>query len=181
MTKVEKPAWLKLKELHDAEMIADPHGNMTRPRSRGHMYGPEESLVDQVGDGFTNVNDIMKRFEKMPTLAQLQAAGIGGDGGFYADFIGAPDYEQALQISNRAKDQFALLPAHVRGRFENDPAKFLDFVSREENGAECIRMGLKKEPEPKKEPEVSLKDVRDAIKAGQGTKKTATKGGEGEE
>jgi phage internal scaffolding protein len=180
--KVEKPQWLKTKEAHDAEIITVMHDGTIlaeRPRSRGCMYGPEESLVDQVGDGLINVNDIMKRFEKMPTAEELQAAGLT-TGGFYGDFINAPDYEEALQITGAAKAQFALLPAHVRGRFENDPVKFLDFVSDPKNGEECQRMGLKKPKEPPKEPEVGLKDVRDAIVAGQGKKKTAGKGGEDE-
>lgn len=180
--KIEKPEWMKLKELHDAEIIeegAHGRGGAHRPRSRGCMYGPEETNVDQVGDGLINVNDIMKRFDKMPTADQLAAAGLTA-GGFYGDFTTAPDYEEALQIANAAQNQFALLPASVRGRFENNPTKFLAFVTDPANGDECIRMGLKKPPEPKKEPEVTLKDVRDAITGASKPKKPAAKGGEDE-
>lgn len=176
MTKLEKPDWLKTQELHDAEIIKYPDGH-ERPRSRGCVYGPSESNVDQLGDGLIDVNDLMKRFEKMPTAEQLAAAGLTS-GGFYGDFTTAPDYEEALQITNAAKNQFALLPAHVRGRFENDPVKFLEFVSNPANGDECIAMGLKKKPEPPKEPETTLKDINETLKAAQGKKKTAGKGGE---
>lgn len=173
--KTEKPEWLKLKELHDAEEITYTNGQKG-PRSRGAVYGPPESLVDQVGDGLVDVNQIMAKFEKMPTAEQLQAAGITS-GGFYADFTDAPDYEQALQITTAAKNQFALLPAQVRGRFENDPKRFLEFVTDPTNGDECIRMGLKKPPEPKKEPETTLRDINQTLKDAQSNKKkTAPRG-----
>jgi len=177
--KTEKPAWLKLKELHDAEIIkvgGNGRDTIERPRSRGVMYGPSESLVDQVGDGLIDVNHIMARFERMPTAEELAAAGLTS-AGFYGDFIDAPAFEDALNISNAAKAQFALLPAHVRGRFENDPGRFLEFVGDPANADELVTMGLRKKPEAPKEPDVTLKDVRDAIQASQKPPKKASKGG----
>lgn len=147
----DKPEWLKLKDLHDSEIIEYPDGT-SRPRSRGAVYGPDDTLVDQVGDGFTNVNDIMKRFDRLPSAQELQAAGLTS-GGYYIDCIGAPDYETALQISNAAKNQFAMLPAGVRARFENNPEKFLKFVVDDANTEECIQMGLKtRRPKPDQPP-----------------------------
>lgn len=159
MTKVEKPEWMKLKDLHDGEEIEVGQG-FKRPRSRGATYGPEESLVDQVGDGYTNVNDIMKRFERMPTAEELQAAGFAA-GGFYGDFIGAPDYEQALQIANAGKAQFALLPASWRAHFNHDPKEFLAFVMDPANGDELVRMGLRK-PKPPEETPAEAPETRTA-------------------
>lgn len=174
--KTEKAPWEVLKGLHDAEEI-EVGGGFKRPRSRGATYGPEETKVDQVGDGYTNVNDIMKRFDRMPTAEELHAAGLTAGGGFYADFINAPDFEEALQISNAAKAQFAMLPASWRAHFNHNPSEFLAFVTDPKNGDQLIQMGLRKKPEPPKEPEVTLKDVRDAITS-QGKTKTAGKGGE---
>lgn len=162
MTKVEKPDWMKLKDLHDAEEIEVGQG-FKRPRSRGATYGPEESLVDQVGDGYTNVNDIMKRFERMPTAEELQAAGFAA-GGFYGDFIGAPDFEQALQISNAGKAQFALLPASWRAHFNHDPKEFLAFVMDPANGDKLIEMGLRKPKPPEEKPQTRKDDTSSVSK-----------------
>lgn len=160
MTKVEKPEWMKLKDLHDAEEI-ETGGGFKRPRSRGAVYGPEESKVDQVGDGYTNVNDIMKRFDRMPSAEELHAAGIT-PGGFYGDFIGAPDFEQALQIANAGKAQFAMLPATWRAHFNHDPKEFLAFVTNPENGDALIEMGLRK-PKPLEEKPQTRKDDTSSV------------------
>lgn len=177
----EKPDWMKLKKLHDAEIetySTNGRNVLERPKSAHAVYGPSESNVDQVGDGLVDVNHIMKRFDKMPTLEQLQAAGVPLGQTFTADFIDAPDYERAVQIANAANDQFMLLPASIRGRFENQPSQFLAFMSNPANKEEIIRMGLANPDKPKPEPEVTLKDVRDAITGAAKTKKPAGKGGE---
>lgn len=158
--KTEKPEWMRLKDLHDAEEI-EVGGGFRRPRSRGAVYGPEETRVDQVGDGYTNVNHIMARFERMPTAEELHAAGLTS-GGFYADFINAPDFEEALQISNAGKAQFALLPASWRAHFNHDPKEFLAFVMDPKNGDQLIEMGLRKPKPPVEEPD-SRKDDTSSV------------------
>lgn len=156
------PYWRKLKDLHDAEEIEVGQG-IRRPRSRGVVYGPEETKVDQVGDGYTNVNDIMARFERMPTAEELHAAGLTS-GGFYADFIGAPDYEQAVQIANAGKAQFALLPASWRAHFNHDPKQFLAFVMDPANGDQLIEMGLRKPKPPEEKPQTHKDDTSSVSK-----------------
>lgn len=182
--KTEKPDWMKRKELHDAEMIeTGGHGRgggPVVPRSHGAVYGTSESRVDQVGEGLIDVNHLMKRFEKIPTPEELAAAGYVASGGFYADFSTLPDYEQALQIKNAADAQFALLPAHLRARFENDQRQFLAFVHDPKNADEMIKMGLRNPP-TEKPPEVTLKDINETLKANQGTKKNPSRRGEDEE
>lgn len=46
----------------------------------------------------------------------------------YDDFSNVVDYQEALNIAIRAKEQFSQLPSKLRNQFENDPAKFLEFV-----------------------------------------------------
>lgn len=183
--KTEKPDWLKLKELHDSEMQTyslNGRETLERPRSVGAVYGPSESKVDQVGDGLIDVNHLMQRFDKMPTAEQLAAAGLAGTG-FYIDqtgdrslapeaaFIEAKDFEHAVQITQRAKTQFALLPARVRARFENDPKLFLEFINDPANNDELYELGLKVRP-PVKEPEVTLKDINETLKKERTASKT---------
>ena len=38
---------------------------------------------------------------------------------------------------------FEELPATIRKKFENDPAKFLDFVNDERNADEMVELGLR--------------------------------------
>lgn len=175
--KTEKPDWLELKELHDAEMQTyslNGRTTLERPRSVGAVYGPSESRVDQVGDGLIDVNHLMQRFDRMPSAEELAAVGLGGTA-FYVDQVGDPilarnaifieakDFEHAVQITQQARNQFALLPARVRARFENDPALFLGFINDPKNDPELYELGLKVKP-TLKEPEVTLKDLNETLK-----------------
>ena len=45
----------------------------------------------------------------------------------------------------QAQQSFESLPSELRGRFENDPAKLIDFLSDERNNAEAVKLGLKLE------------------------------------
>ena len=51
-------------------------------------------------------------------------------------------FQEAMEIVELAKLQFAALDAHVRKRFDNDPAKFLEFAEDPKNGQELVKMGL---------------------------------------
>lgn len=62
----------------------------------------------------------------------------------YGDFSEVPEYQEALETVRVAGDQFRGLPAHMRERFENDPAQFLRFVSDPSNAGEMAKLGLMK-------------------------------------
>jgi phage internal scaffolding protein len=63
------------------------------------------------------------------------------------------DYSEAMRIVARAQESFLRLPSAIRGRFENDPAKFMDFIHNPDNEAEMISLGLAIEKPPVAEPE----------------------------
>jgi len=66
-----------------------------------------------------------------------------------------PDYQSALDLVNQAESMFMSLPAKIRERFANNPAKMVKFLQDEKNRDEAERLGLiaKKElPEAPKEP-----------------------------
>lgn len=140
---------LALKALHDAELITTGDG-FVRPRSVGQKYDIPpidgtycEDKVDQTGADSVNLNNVMKRFEKTGKLTELIALGAQGASGMrYGDFTAVPDFQSALNISIHAKEQFALLDAKVRNRFDNDPTKFLEFVGDARNLDEMEAMGL---------------------------------------
>ncbi len=84
--------------------------------------------------------------------------------GYYADVAEMPDYRSALDAVKSAEALFMALPAVTRSRFENDPAKFLDFCADSENESEMRELGLlppEGAPEvvPEAVPEVAPEEV----------------------
>lgn len=61
----------------------------------------------------------------------------------YGDTTGL-EYQSAMQTVAAAKTLFNELPAALRHRFENEPAKFLDFVQDKDNADEARELGLLK-------------------------------------
>lgn len=84
-----------------------------------------------------DVNHIMRRFEK---TGQLPVINRGTP--LYGDYSEVPTYQDALNIVERAEQQFAGLPSVVRARFANDPAQFLNFANDPTNAEEMVKMGL---------------------------------------
>lgn len=150
----KRKAGLAAKALHDAELVEygepRPDGTRaTRPRSVGQTYDippidgtycPDK--VDQAGADLVDLNRVMARFEKTGQLAELIALGMGSDNGAYDDFTAAPDFQAALDIVNKGNEQFALLSAKIRQRFNGDPVEFMAFVSDPKNIDEMETLGL---------------------------------------
>lgn len=82
-----------------------------------------------------DINRIMSRYTETGMVPEAIT-------GTYGDFSESVDFHQAQNILARADAQFSSLPADVRARFENDPAKFLDFVHDEKNLEELQELGL---------------------------------------
>lgn len=72
----------------------------------------------------------------------------------YGDCTGL-EYTKAMQTVAAAKSLFMDLPAALRARFENEPAKFLDFVQDDRNREEARELGLLKPQEPTPAPEAT--------------------------
>lgn len=78
-------------------------------------------------------------------LAQYQNSGeipnLNERQGQYMDCTGL-DYMEHMNKIVEANNLFSELPASIRERFANDPARFLDFVHDENNRDEMRTMGL---------------------------------------
>lgn len=99
----------------------------------------DPSLAKQQFREETDINTIVERFGltgELPENVRLPS---------YGDFSDVGDYHSALLAVRAAAEDFMALPAHVRSRFGNDPAAFVDFCSDEANTEEARRMGLLKE------------------------------------
>jgi len=114
------------------------------------MYHQHERVqIDASKDGRTkqsfaeesNINLIMKKYEKTGMLDHLNQ-----HNGEYGDFIAAPDYHSAMNAIRIAGETFMSIPATVRAKFDNDPARFLAFVQDPENTEKMIEMGLARPP-----------------------------------
>lgn len=115
---------------YDADALSDETGLLCKD--------PSLTLQDQKDDA--DINVIVRRFgigQPMPGRSVLPIVTNG-------DFVEAQDLHTSLMILKQAEESFAALPAEVRGRFENDPEKFVDFCSstKEDDVRDMIRYGL---------------------------------------
>lgn len=106
---------------------------------------PNESAIKKFDQGKTqqqfanevNINEIMAKAKRgiMPEFKQSQPV--------YADVSGEEyDFQVAQNIIVQANQMFLELPEKIRERFNNDPAKLLDFVNNPDNKAEAEVLGL---------------------------------------
>lgn len=115
-----------------------------RNRERVRKYFNQPSRTKQHFKKECDINEIMRRFKKNTNIDFLNRFQGYLDGRF-GDFSEVVDYQTALNQLRQAEDVFMALPALVRKQFDNDPARFLDFVHDPANEAELVRMGLAKQ------------------------------------
>lgn len=96
----------------------------------------DESLTAQEYAEDADINVIAQRFGLFGELPTGVRAPV------YGDFSGVDDYQSALNAIMAAQEAFMELPGDVRARFENDPARFVDFCSDERNREEASKLGL---------------------------------------
>lgn len=98
-------------------------------------------------------------------IARYKVHGVVNSSGrepMYGDFSNMPSYQEALDIVNRGADIFMSLSSDIRGRFDNDPSKFLEFANDEANRDDLIKWGLVPKPDPRA---ATLDDVVEVLKA----------------
>ena len=96
----------------------------------------DESLAVQSERDECDINTIVRRFGLTGHLP------VGVRMPSYGDFVGVSDYQSALHAIMDADDAFLAMPAEVRTRFDNDPAKFVDFCADPANMEEAVKLGL---------------------------------------
>lgn len=118
----------------------------------------DPSLTVQSEAAACDINKIMARYEKSGLISHLNQ-----NAAFYADVSAVPDYQAALDVVEKADALFMSLPAEIRAEFDNDPGRYLDFVSDPANKARMIELGIIEKPLPEK-PSLA-EEVASAIKA----------------
>lgn len=114
-------------------------------RQQLHML-PGEGRTKQSFKAEADINNIMARYQKTGVLDFMARHEPQ-----YADCTGL-EFEAGMQLIARAKSMFEDLPSSLRARFENSPAKFLDFCHDEKNLPEMRTMGLVKPEAPTSNP-----------------------------
>ena len=97
---------------------------------------PEESMAVQSAEEESNINTIVRRFGisgELPNNLRMPQSG---------DFTNAPDFHTAMNLVRQAQEEFVRVPADIRARFNNDPARFMAFVEDEANYDEALKLGL---------------------------------------
>lgn len=85
-----------------------------------------------------DINTIVKRFRltgEMPTDVRMPEFG---------DYKDVKDFHTAMNAVALANEAFDAMPAEVRAKFQNDPAKFVDFCLDDANYEEAKKLGLVK-------------------------------------
>lgn len=96
----------------------------------------DDSLAIQSAEEESNINTIVRRFGisgELPNNIRMPQSG---------DFTGLPDFHAAMNIVRQAQEEFLKVPAELRARFNNDPARFMAFVEDGSNYEEALKLGL---------------------------------------
>jgi len=106
----------------------------------------EEIRVEQAHKNEADINNIVRKhgLDLIAKTAALQT--------FKYDNNPSNDFQEVMQAVITAEQSFSSIPSDIRKRFDNNPAKFMDFIYNPDNKQEMIDMGLSPEPEPKPEP-----------------------------
>lgn len=117
-------------------------------------YGLDCSILPdrtkQANKDECDINKIIKRFEKTGMVDHLNTTEP-----YYADVSELVGYQEALNVVNKAEELFLSLSTEVRERFGNDPQKLFEFVNKEENIPEMVKLGIAVLREPVKAKEVT--------------------------
>jgi len=97
----------------------------------------EPSLTKQSFKDECNINNIVAKFSQTGTCNHVNARNPR-----YIDCVGVQDYQHALDIVHSAEEQFDALPAKIRAKFDNDPAKLMAYMDDPANAQEAAELGL---------------------------------------
>lgn len=122
-------------------------------RQPGRNYDPDKVSLDTATDlsgvesatfqslaPATEIDNIMARFHatgEMPRARHMAE---------YGDFDDALDLQGMLQQIKIGEAAFRQVPASIRGEFDNEPGKFLEWIHDERNHDEAVEMGLLPKP-----------------------------------
>lgn len=97
----------------------------------------------------------------------------------YGDFSNVGNWFDIKRTVAHVEASFRLLPADIRNRFDNDPAKLIEFLSDPANDAEAVKLKLKPEPELTAEQKAAAKKAAEDAAAAEKAKAADEKAANG--
>ena len=108
------------------------------PRNRVSLdFSKTKSKTRQSEAKECDINNIIRKWETSGLVGHVNTLTPQ-----FLDSVGLPDYQTSLDMVIEAQSRFSQLPARVRDRFNNNPAKLLAFLGDPSNTAEAIALGL---------------------------------------
>ena len=100
------------------------------------LHCEDASLAQQHFKEECDINTILQKFNISGILPENPLSPR------YGDFTGIGDYHSAMNRVIAAQEEFDGLPATIRARFDNDPAKLIEFLDDSNNRREAEELGL---------------------------------------
>lgn len=117
------------------------------------LHCKSESRTQQQFAESANIKNIVDRIKRgvMPIGQTRPPLNI--------DHTQVKPYHEALNLVTEIKQNFLKQPAKIRERFQNDPAKMLEFLEDPKNMAQAIDLGLATPTEEAKEAPITKVEV----------------------
>lgn len=108
-----------------------------RPEGYGIDFSDEESLTKQEFAGEVNINNIIAKHRQTGVVTHIERRIPQ-----YGDYSFANSLHDALDLVMEADEEFMRLPASVREKAHNDPARFFEMLATESGEKELTEAGL---------------------------------------
>lgn len=108
------------------------------PTPRQTLDTGDEIMTEQHHKESCDINNILMKYEKTGILDHVSKVQ-----GQYGHFAGVPEYQEAMQLLADSNSMFESVPATIRAQFDNNPAKFRDFMVEQSNYDAIEELGIK--------------------------------------
>lgn len=110
----------------------------TRERKRVSIdFTSALAMTEQHHKDECDIHNIMRKQKKTGVIEHVNQYQ-----GTYGEMPTGNEFHENMNIIAKAETMFETVPSHLRNMFENDPAKFLDFMQDPKNKNKMEELGL---------------------------------------
>ena len=121
-----KRVFLRTPYNYDMDEVSDETGLRCEDESKAQQHFKDECDINVIVERFGLTGALPDNL-RMPTNEE---------------FWEVKNFQEALNVINSARESFMELPAEVRAEFDNDPGRFMDFVSDDTNREKAKKLGI---------------------------------------